>query len=1067
VSVYTGAAGTAEAGKIVVELIPYDNSQEVTTNNDAGYTGWRDEGYQDGLMRNFKITKLDGSVTDALNGTAAQANGAFTYLNRDVPCAAGKNPCKKKVIFTPTAALAVGDIITFPTIGGNLIWMSPQDNNIWNNSNITSGWQFTYGGDCAWAPQPAPVATPTDVVINGNILTFTSDANAASNTVFVYINGILVHQQENFTSGDVINFTSVGEYTVKVRSVGDNNMYLNSDFSEAVAWVIAGTPDPLGDSEYCHQYWNPIANNLPGGEGGNSSDLDAVILTWETLADGKITVTLGEVNGNAPVWRETMPVANFQLGPLNTAGTGFLTTAINGNVCTITPVVEFPQGLQIKYNGNFSYRVDAVFPTEGYASPTNLYPKYPGGINYTYGTDCSNIVVAPLATPENVSVDIDGKLQLDPVDNAGAYVTYIYVGGALLYSQANMQIDDVVNFPLQGTFDVRVSASPAVTDLSVYGASEQSEVYVWTIAYNIPATIPASVYCGYVVHPTGGNAPTGVYADYADSYWSWKTDVDGNIVLTIDSCVHSEYNETAKFRANGMGAASFKINGLPATRLLDKVGGNTGTTQTFKAKAGVELVPGYEITFAGQTEYFMAPGPKPADEVINGNIHDLYPNLTFATPYIYGSNCTGEVTVLSTPTITDVTGDVVTFDAVTGAASYTLYIYNAVGEVVATQENFDGTITYENPGRFTVKIKAIGDGVTTLTSPEFSNGEEWVKIATLATPSIVKISTLHNVTIGTVPSAISYTVFVYAAGDLTTAVRTITDFEDGDVIDMETLGYGEYVVKIQAIGDGDVILDSEVSAAFNWTYAEPYDCNLFLQTEPKDHTLNVGSNAFTWTNQANEAKDGAPYFAPGWTPSNDYTVTLIDDTIRLHLGAATAGDWQAQFRFFPTEKIINKQGGLYDIAFKVETNKSTPVYVKWFEFDDNSFVEFARETVESVKTYSREGTTLNSNIFQILFDFGGNPANTDITITGISICGEEGIELGIKPINENTLVVYPNPTTDMLYISNTSAKEARIINILGSVINVPVQNGTINVAGLAQGIYFLNIDNQTVKFIKK
>lgn len=82
------------------------------------------------------------------------------------------------------------------------------------------------------------------------------------------------------------------------------------------------------------------------------------------------------------------------------------------------------------------------------------------------------------------------------------------------------------------------------------------------------------------------------------------------------------------------------------------------------------------------------------------------------------------------------------------------------------------------------------------------------------------------------------------------------------------------------------------------------------------------------------------------------------------------------------------------------------------------------------------------------------------------------IETGI--ISENSIIVYPNPATAILYIegNKNSFTRAWIINEMGQQISAELGNNSINVSHLAQGVYTLHLINTEtnrqffVKFIK-
>ena len=95
----------------------------------------------------------------------------------------------------------------------------------------------------------------------------------------------------------------------------------------------------------------------------------------------------------------------------------------------------------------------------------------------------------------------------------------------------------------------------------------------------------------------------------------------------------------------------------------------------------------------------------------------------------------------------------------------------------------------------------------------------------------------------------------------------------------------------------------------------------------------------------------------------------------------------------------------------------------------------------------------------------------------------EGIILNIIPsapptaVHESTLgqspEIYPNPVSDVLYIKNLPSEMVQysVFNVLGQEVTAGSTNGSISVAGLKKGVYFLQIKGEglleTKKFVVK
>lgn len=92
---------------------------------------------------------------------------------------------------------------------------------------------------------------------------------------------------------------------------------------------------------------------------------------------------------------------------------------------------------------------------------------------------------------------------------------------------------------------------------------------------------------------------------------------------------------------------------------------------------------------------------------------------------------------------------------------------------------------------------------------------------------------------------------------------------------------------------------------------------------------------------------------------------------------------------------------------------------------------------------------------------GPNGQNDCVTLTVT-----DGI-VGVAEVENTTFTVYPNPATTSIKV--TGEGEAVISNILGQTITSATVNGVaeINVSNLESGVYFINMNGVSKKFIKK
>lgn len=107
---------------------------------------------------------------------------------------------------------------------------------------------------------------------------------------------------------------------------------------------------------------------------------------------------------------------------------------------------------------------------------------------------------------------------------------------------------------------------------------------------------------------------------------------------------------------------------------------------------------------------------------------------------------------------------------------------------------------------------------------------------------------------------------------------------------------------------------------------------------------------------------------------------------------------------------------------------------------------------DDMQLVSHDGAVLTqeaiSNIRKITFAETGN--------AGTAVENVEG---------NNQIVIYPNPTQDILHIHGIEVQDLRVYDLQGRLLKT--ENGTqVNVSNLAEGTYLLQVGTQVVRFIK-
>ncbi len=135
------------------------------------------------------------------------------------------------------------------------------------------------------------------------------------------------------------------------------------------------------------------------------------------------------------------------------------------------------------------------------------------------------------------------------------------------------------------------------------------------------------------------------------------------------------------------------------------------------------------------------------------------------------------------------------------------------------------------------------------------------------------------------------------------------------------------------------------------------------------------------------------------------------------------------------------------------------------ETDDN--ITVANEWQTLYFDLSAIDTKVEYKHIFIYIDGGNTDANT------FYIDDLKGPKLGpttaIENVNENKIVVAPNPGHDVINILNVqSGTNVKVFNISGLIVkDVILNTNSIDISNLVKGIYFISINEQTFKFVKE
>ena len=213
--------------------------------------------------------------------------------------------------------------------------------------------------------------------------------------------------------------------------------------------------------------------------------------------------------------------------------------------------------------------------------------------------------------------------------------------------------------------------------------------------------------------------------------------------------------------------------------------------------------------------------------------------------------------------------------------------------------------------------------------------------------------------------------YVFYLSDLSgidaAAVKMVFDF--GGNPDNTEVSVSNIVLKDHAIDDGTV-----------------------LPSVPEDPV--AGPEEYKYDSEANlwKAADAAHsysfYYAPSWSQLPDPEVVNNGNEYLLKLPSATFSQWQAQFFIIPDNPVALESSKSYD--FSVVLNSTTDIRAVTLKLTDTSsddnFLFTENVNLSAFEDYIFDLSDLpgiDAAAVKMVFDFGGNPDNTEVTIKRI------------------------------------------------------------------------------------
>jgi hypothetical protein len=184
-------------------------------------------------------------------------------------------------------------------------------------------------------------------------------------------------------------------------------------------------------------------------------------------------------------------------------------------------------------------------------------------------------------------------------------------------------------------------------------------------------------------------------------------------------------------------------------------------------------------------------------------------------------------------------------------------------------------------------------------------------------------------------------------------------------------------------------------------------------------------------------------FSRPFSPVTTLPVTLINFNARPYADKVLV-DWQVtEERAFSHYEVEHSADGIHFTKVGVVNKQQLGANVNNYSFYHNNPVQ--GKNYYRLRSVNLDGTAQYSPIKIVLFG------------------------------KASTITVYPNPTTDVLYVNSTTAQQlnVKLMNTLGQVLAVKVGNGNVRIdlSGFANGTYLLQIEDgaetKTVKVQKQ
>ena len=138
------------------------------------------------------------------------------------------------------------------------------------------------------------------------------------------------------------------------------------------------------------------------------------------------------------------------------------------------------------------------------------------------------------------------------------------------------------------------------------------------------------------------------------------------------------------------------------------------------------------------------------------------------------------------------------------------------------------------------------------------------------------------------------------------------------------------------------------------------------------------------------------------------------------------------------------------------------------EFDENGkllSINHEKSTKLEGFSFTIDDLTEETAYYYSITTYNSNEEVIDIKVGDFETTTGETVGIA-TPTEQNTLSIYPNPTTGIVNIATQGNPEMKIYNVYGQLVRI-AYGTTVNLSDLANGVYILQVDGKRVKIIRR